>query len=66
MEDWLEEGVEYITCVFGEEKEEGTAEKDGKKKGIPVVQKGTQAKMARVHPNLLRPPPALRIRQDFQ
>ena len=47
VEDWLEEGVEYITCVFGEEKEEGTAEKDGKKKGIPVVQKGTQAKMAR-------------------
>lgn len=47
VEDWLEEGVEYITCVFGEEKEEGTAEKNGKKKGIPVVQKGTQAKMAR-------------------
>lgn len=35
IESWLEDGITYVTCVFGEER-------DGR-----VVQKGTQAKMAR-------------------
>lgn len=35
IENWLEDGITFVTCVFGEER-------DGK-----VIQKGTQAKMAR-------------------
>lgn len=35
IENWLEDGITYVTCVFGEER-------DGK-----VIRKGTQAKMAR-------------------
>lgn len=51
VEGRIGKGMEYITCVFGEEKEEGRKAEGnaGKKKGqgIPVIQKGTQAKMAR-------------------
>ena len=38
VEKYLEKGMRYVTCVFGEEQ-------DGRK--TPVIQKGTHAKMAR-------------------
>ena len=47
VEDWLTGDVRYISCVFGEEKIRDDKSVPGKKGWPPVVQKGTQAKMAR-------------------
>ena len=47
VEDWLTADVRYISCVFGEEKIRDDKSVPGKKGWPPVVQKGTQAKMAR-------------------
>lgn len=34
VEDWLEEGVEYITCVLGKKKKRGRLKRMGRKRGF--------------------------------